>query len=248
MLLRRIIDHVKEQNWTAIVIDFFIVVAGVLLAIQITSWVNEQQDRRDEAYFLGRLHSDVMLAESGSMRVRERRLEVLQPLYSSLRIIFELSDRDSLTDEECRAIGGMATNMNVLELASFTELSSAGRINILREEQLRTALVEFQQLSASLNHHMLLQSHSIVRLSQKFPSAFSRRPRFDDVTGEIRSYYSCNLELIRNDPALLNAALDNAYSYDAFVRDELKPWCIKLVHVHELLDEILDISHDDPES
>ncbi|MBT8472303.1 MAG: hypothetical protein HKN14_08465 [Marinicaulis sp.] len=38
MLLRRITEHVKAQNWFAVALDFVIVVVGVLLAFQITSW------------------------------------------------------------------------------------------------------------------------------------------------------------------------------------------------------------------
>ncbi|MFT4790393.1 MAG: hypothetical protein ACI95X_003240, partial [Paraglaciecola sp.] len=32
MLLRRIITHVKDQNWFAVVLDFVIVVLGILIA------------------------------------------------------------------------------------------------------------------------------------------------------------------------------------------------------------------------
>lgn len=45
MILRRIIEHVRKQEWTAIGIDFLIVVFGVLLAFQITDW----NTRRAEA-------------------------------------------------------------------------------------------------------------------------------------------------------------------------------------------------------
>ena len=38
MLLRRITKHVKDQNWFAVALDFFIVVAGILIAFQITNW------------------------------------------------------------------------------------------------------------------------------------------------------------------------------------------------------------------
>lgn len=38
MLLRRIMQHVREQNWLAVALDFVIVVVGVLMAFQITSW------------------------------------------------------------------------------------------------------------------------------------------------------------------------------------------------------------------
>lgn len=41
MILRRIIKHVRGQEWTAIVIDFFIVVFGVYIGV----WVSGYQER-----------------------------------------------------------------------------------------------------------------------------------------------------------------------------------------------------------
>ena len=38
MLLRRVIRHVRKQEWTAVGIDFLIVVIGVLLAMQVSNW------------------------------------------------------------------------------------------------------------------------------------------------------------------------------------------------------------------
>jgi hypothetical protein len=36
MILRSITRHVREQNWTAVALDFLIVVLGILLALQIS--------------------------------------------------------------------------------------------------------------------------------------------------------------------------------------------------------------------
>ncbi len=38
MILRRLTQHIKDQNWFAVGLDFVIVVVGILLAFQITSW------------------------------------------------------------------------------------------------------------------------------------------------------------------------------------------------------------------
>ena len=38
MLLRRITQHVKDQNWFAVLIDFAIVVFGVFIGIQVANW------------------------------------------------------------------------------------------------------------------------------------------------------------------------------------------------------------------
>jgi hypothetical protein len=37
MLLRRVIEHVRTQNWFAVGLDFRVVVGGILVAFQITS-------------------------------------------------------------------------------------------------------------------------------------------------------------------------------------------------------------------
>jgi len=48
MLLRGVSQHVKDQNWFAVWIDFVIVVVGVFIGIQVANW-NEEQNQRVEA-------------------------------------------------------------------------------------------------------------------------------------------------------------------------------------------------------
>jgi len=43
LLLRSVSQHVKDQNWFAVGLDFFIVVAGILIAFQITNWSETRQ-------------------------------------------------------------------------------------------------------------------------------------------------------------------------------------------------------------
>jgi hypothetical protein len=42
MILRRLSEHVKHQNWFAVAIDFLIVVLGVFVATQVTNWNAER--------------------------------------------------------------------------------------------------------------------------------------------------------------------------------------------------------------
>ena len=50
MILRRVISHFRNQEWTAIAIDFLIVVLGVFVATQVTNWNAERaaHDRRKQ--------------------------------------------------------------------------------------------------------------------------------------------------------------------------------------------------------
>ena len=59
MILRRVIQHVREQNWTAIAIDFVIVVVGVFLGIQLGNWNADRADRAAYARALERLDAEI---------------------------------------------------------------------------------------------------------------------------------------------------------------------------------------------
>lgn len=59
MLLRRITKHVRDQNWFAVGLDFFIVVAGVLLAIQVSNWNERGANQREYQQALKRLEAEI---------------------------------------------------------------------------------------------------------------------------------------------------------------------------------------------
>jgi len=59
MILRRITQHVREQNWTAIGIDFVIVVVGVFIGTQVSNWNADRVDQQVETRLLHELQSDV---------------------------------------------------------------------------------------------------------------------------------------------------------------------------------------------
>ena len=51
MILRRVIQHVRKQEWTAIGIDLVIVVVGVFIGIQVSNWnAARADDVRAQAY------------------------------------------------------------------------------------------------------------------------------------------------------------------------------------------------------
>lgn len=59
MILRRVIQHVKKQEWTAIWIDLVIVVLGVFIGIQVANWNEERADRAAYHAALVRLNAEI---------------------------------------------------------------------------------------------------------------------------------------------------------------------------------------------
>ncbi len=59
MLLRRVIEHVKHQNWTAVALDFLIVVVGVFIGIQVANWNDAREARTTGEFYLARIGEDI---------------------------------------------------------------------------------------------------------------------------------------------------------------------------------------------
>jgi hypothetical protein len=59
MVLRRIAHHLKQQQWTAVLIELVIVILGVFLGFQVTDWANERANRAAEARHLEEIAEDL---------------------------------------------------------------------------------------------------------------------------------------------------------------------------------------------
>lgn len=68
MILRRITENLRTQNWTAIGIEFLIVVIGVFLGTQVATWNQELNERRETERMLVQLvpelHANIQFFDS----------------------------------------------------------------------------------------------------------------------------------------------------------------------------------------
>lgn len=69
MILRRLAHSLKEQNWTAITVEFVLLVLGVFLGIQVSNWNEARSDER-----LGRAYVQRLTLELGQDLVTRREL------------------------------------------------------------------------------------------------------------------------------------------------------------------------------
>ncbi|HET9032305.1 MAG TPA: hypothetical protein VFN25_05295 [Dokdonella sp.] len=59
MILRRLTEHLKQQQWTAIGIELVIVVLGVFLGLQVSNWNEERIERQRTTQVLEGLRADM---------------------------------------------------------------------------------------------------------------------------------------------------------------------------------------------
>lgn len=71
MILRRITEHVKAQNWFAVTLDFLIVVVGVFVGLQVTNWNALRTDRLAGREIVEGIADDIRRERDGLAAGRE---------------------------------------------------------------------------------------------------------------------------------------------------------------------------------
>lgn len=247
MILQKIAENLKSHNWGTALVEVLIVVIGIFIGLQVDDWNKARKDREDEEIYLKSLHEDVLLADELSRRLRQRRLDRLDWTLSAGDVLFRRNERDTLTVNECTAIvWSTAFNITATGLPSLDELLGTGRMGIIRDSQLRTALVALQQTRAALDAIISEKSASsnFVSLPTIFPNFFRLSASFDKTLGEVQTQNECDLAAMRTNQPFLNQFSANADGYDAYIRDGVKPWSQQFDRVHALVDSALGISHD----
>lgn len=156
MILRRIIEHVGHQNWTAVTLDFVIVVAGVFVGLQVSNWNEARGDRADEITYLEALNEDIAFSIGSLEKTIDnmnRQQEVRAALYDysiDPAAVLEPAERDRLVFHGLFQLPRLTINQT-----TFESLKSSGRLGTIRDPELVSSL---QALSAQINEAITIQN------------------------------------------------------------------------------------------
>lgn len=233
MILRRLSQHLRSQNWLAVVLDFLIVVIGVFIGIQMSNWNEAREQRNDEREVLLRLDHEIESAIASF----EDRVTSFAPT-ASVRVISEKLfgpvDNASLSPSECKSIALIHYMYRPSpSLPTLRELVASGRLAIIRSEALRMALSAYSQTDEQMNERIRVRAESAVNLPMAFPAYFSLSPFWDDEADELRYDVTCDSEAMRKDRNFLNLLAQNLDLNDGFRRDAVDALRQALVSLHE---------------
>lgn len=143
MILRRIIGHFRKQEWTAISIDFIIVVIGVFIGIQVANWNEARQARVAEAALLERLESEFRAIEPDLARW----VEQMQATTASTAAVVDALRNDDPPANLVEFRRSLAESNFVRTVpalsANYVGLISSGGIAAIEDEELRIALIRY---------------------------------------------------------------------------------------------------------
>lgn len=136
MILRRLSKSLKEQNWTAIWIEFVLLVVGVFLGIQVSNWNAERETQRQSAIFTARLIADLQVEAWAYVYLIEYNKDVL---VNARRALEGLSGEHPMSDEQLLISAYRASQYESQDRrrATFDELVSTGTIGLITNQRLR---------------------------------------------------------------------------------------------------------------
>ena len=145
MLLRRVMEHVRSQNWFAVVLDFVIVVFGIFIALQVDAWRISENERDLERQYLERLLRDMevsILEQRSLFDMDAAGIRAMDQLAENLRArSLDETDRES-TVAALNHVGWV--ERPILNLVTIRELQSSGNIALIRNAAIRDALGQLE--------------------------------------------------------------------------------------------------------
>lgn len=144
MIFRRILEHVKAQNWTAIGIDFVIVVVGVFVATQVSNWNDANRDRQRGESYLASIHGE-LLTDAVAI---ERRAVFWRQVSGYGDDALAYAEYGTLKDGS--AWQTLLAFFQASQIWPYTatdttyrELTGAGELGLIRDRSMRAALADY---------------------------------------------------------------------------------------------------------
>jgi hypothetical protein len=136
MFLRRVVEHLRHQHWTAIGIDLAIVVLGVFIGLQVSNWNQARATDQQAAVFTAHLVEDLREEDWGYQFLIAYNREVLA---NAERAAGALEGTAPLADEALLVSAYRATQykQRLRRRSTYDELISTGTIGLIRDRGLR---------------------------------------------------------------------------------------------------------------
>ena len=237
----------KDQNWTAVALDFAIVVVGVFFGMQVQSLYEEGARRNADRQYLERLHREVIELKDIRAALIEPRRKNLTALTTAAEVVFGPGEPRNLTTLECTSIHLSHVYASpTFDLPTVSELISAGRLDTLSSPSVREAIVHYTQGAARAVNLLEAVSNGRLMLSREYPELIALNALDQGDLGLIvpTSSAKCDVIGMRANQGFLNSFADNidrSSTYFGFSFDETSA---RLEALHTALDDELGLSRE----
>ena len=223
MLLRRVIAHLRAQEWTAIAIDFVIVIVGVFIGLQVNNWNEARSERAKEYGYLVRLHEDL----ARSIATIDRTVGMLERQSAGQTVLLDALARCAVPPgaggEIEYAISTLGyINAPIFSSRTYDELTSSGSFDLIANEKIRIGLADIVRRVGHLSqtveniyrmteHHRFTVEENVLFTNIKPYGVFGAAASVDYDIGELCK----NRKIASAVSAIRLQTMDRLYAYQA---------------------------------
>lgn len=232
MISRRVIEHVKAQDWVAILIDLVIVVVGVFFGMQVANWNDERGDRARAHGYLERIGADLVTDVEGYRDRAQFWSKVAAYGATGLRYS-ETGDAGGRSQWDLLVAYFQASQ--VAEFWStdttYDELKSAGELRLIANVDLREQLARYYTSAGNpaLTERPAYRMHVRGVIPLDMQSHIWKHCYTSNAHGE-QDFLDCAADF---DPARVAAVVD-AIRADPALMAELRYW-MSTMHVASII-------------
>lgn len=141
MMLRRVTEHVKAQNWTAVALDFFIVVVGVFIGIQVANWNAARAFKAQENAYLAQLRTEL----TGNIQMIEYQQRYVEQVVASGRRTLSYVEGDESCKDSCETALIDAFHASQVWGTGYgkSKFEAMNRLGLPTDENVRVKVAEF---------------------------------------------------------------------------------------------------------
>lgn len=146
MLLRRITQHIKNQNWFAVGLDVIVVIVGIFLGMQVTEWNEERQNRNLEKEYLVRLKANIHTDLEFYERLIKEATEEETAVDTLLEMLSDIEKASKSSESLIFSLRSLSFSRRISPITStWNELVSSGRVGLIRETRIRERLGDYYE-------------------------------------------------------------------------------------------------------
>lgn len=146
MILQKLAQAIRRQDWFQVTIEVLIVIVGIFLGLQVQNWYEAQTDRELEKVYLQRLIDDAdasIVALARNIETGNIRIESIERTYQLMLNHQVTEDNRKEFSTYFEASKGFSA-MDVY-LTTIDELVASGQVTLIQSKEIREAIGLFRK-------------------------------------------------------------------------------------------------------
>ena len=245
MILSRFSRAIRQQNWFAVVLEFVIVIAGVVIGFQVTAWYSDRQERELEQVYLQSLHDEAVHGLDGMLGNIDFNWSAQRDALDQVLAIFaeDPPETTRLTDAQCDAMLGIGSIIAFpYQFPTLKEILASGRLSIIGDVGLRAALTDYDLMHDNSQSVVSFFTRRPTALHLDFPHLVTERYVLGADGAEQRTV--CDLAGMRTDPDFIAHLFDGVSTFNGYHSIVLRREVDSVQALHDRLHALPGITHE----